>query len=139
VVTRHDATGTTVAVRDISQREFDALVPAQQAFYRDLIKQGRARITPDAGPGTMVPEKKRDRGDRQTERKPAPLDRLVGRQVRILLTNGQSIEGTLTEVSQYEAVLATATGTLIVFKHAITTAEEMKIPEQGPTPAAGGA
>jgi sRNA-binding regulator protein Hfq len=139
VVTPHDATGSTVSVRDISQREFDALVPAQQAFYLNLIEQGRVRITPDAGTIPPVPEKKRDRGDRQTERKTAPLDRLVGRPIRILLTNRQHVEGTLAEVSQFEAVLATGTDPLIVLKHAMVTVEEVSGPGQSQLPITGGA
>ena len=134
MVAPHDATGSTIAVRDISQREFDALVPAQQAFYRDLIKQGRARIAPDAGTIPPVPEKKRDHSTGRTERKTAPLDRLVGRPVRILLTNGQYVEGTLAEISQFEAVLETGTGTMIVLKHAIVTVEEVSGSDQSQLP-----
>jgi|SRR5208283_5386856 len=133
----HNLDAKNVTVQTITQKAFDALVPAQQAFYRNLIEQGRAKIVPDGETIPPVPEKKKEGGNHKTERYLPPFDRLVGRQVKILLTNGQYVEGTLEEVSQFEGLLMTGTGTLVVFKGAIVTAEETKTPDQAAPPASG--
>jgi sRNA-binding regulator protein Hfq len=137
-MTRQDATRSTVAVRAINQREFDALVPAQQEFYLELEKQGRVKITTAGDHSAPLKRGENNNGEKSSGKMRGPLDRLRDKSVKIVLVNGQTLTGTITEISRFEVVLDTGDSLVVVLKHAIISAEETKIPDRAAAPAAGG-
>jgi sRNA-binding regulator protein Hfq len=107
-----------------TQAELDALPPAEREIQNRLIREGRIRVV---SPG----EKGKEKGPK-APRVPEPLEALKGKQVRMSLVNGTSLEGALQTVSRFECVLTIlGRGPVVILKHALALAEEMKAPGAG--------
>jgi len=109
-------------VRELTQAEFDGMVSGQQKFFMDLISSGRARIVQAKTPAPEPVRKDRIARDRS----PGPLDRLQGKNVRVILSDDRELEGTITEVSTFEIVVTSQhSDTVVIMKHAIITVREL--------------
>jgi len=119
----------------MTRGEYDALPPQQREFYDRLVREGRIKIVPDrAPPGDKLGDGHRS-GRKQPEEKPDPIERMKGRSVRARLVDGSNLEGTLTEISKFEVVVATEGRDLVVLKHALITLEEILGPQPAAPPA----
>jgi hypothetical protein len=105
----------TSDIRIISQQEFDGAVSGQKKFFLDLIAKGQARMqTAEATPELA----------QKDDRKQGPLNRLKGKQVCLLLTNEQILQGSLVEIWQYELFLDAPERLYTVLKHSVIMAWE---------------
>ena len=102
-----------MTVREITQAQFDGMVSGQQQFFLDLIKKGQAKIVSD------TPAPKESKPQRREAPRDSPFDRMLGKEVKLLLSTGVTMAGKLTEVWQFEVVV----NKTLVLKHAIITAE----------------
>jgi sRNA-binding regulator protein Hfq len=133
----HNLGGQNLGLQKITQADFDAMNPARQAIYVDLIKKGQVRIVSADELNVKHDGAKKDRRNDPARDDRGPLSRMKNKTVTILLVNGQALTGRLLEIAQFEIVLTTEGRDLVVLKHAVISAEELKIPEQGPVPAEG--
>ncbi|MFA5346633.1 MAG: hypothetical protein WC294_00705 [Methanoregula sp.] len=109
-----ESTGSkNIEVQRITQKDFDAMSDQKKIFYLDLIKKGQVKIS--------------DASDRPAEReRRSPFSWLRDKRVRVILTNSEVIEGTLTDVWQYEIALDVPGGSpVLILKHAVMTVQEI--------------
>ena len=132
-----DQSTRNVTIQKITQADFDGMGATRQAFIVEWIKAGQVKIVPTSEITAAPKTTKNATSKKPSEMKQGPLDRLRDKPVRILLVNGQNLNGTITEISRFEVVLDTGADTVVVLKHAVISAEEPKILEQGPAPVEG--
>jgi RNA chaperone Hfq len=135
----HDQDARNIIVQKITQTDFDVMGPDRQAFYLDLIKKGQVRIVSADELNVKHDGAKKNRRNDPTQDDRGPLSRMKNKTVTILLVNGQTLTGTITEIARFEVVLDTASSSVVILKHAVISAEELQIQEQGPAPVAKGA
>jgi sRNA-binding regulator protein Hfq len=102
-------------LRVITQQEYDGAVSGQKKFFDTLIEKGQAKMLTAEAPPELA---------QKDERKQGPLNRLKGKQVCLLLTNEQVLQGSLSEVWQYELILDAPERLYTVLKHAVIMAWE---------------
>ena len=142
-----------VDVQIITQADFDCMSLARQQFVQDRIAAGQIKIvssediTPPPQP-TMPADRKKVQKLNKTQDKPDnskdqkqtppkvhpitryvytnPVQRLLNKQVKVILNNGQVRTGILTELWQFEMILkgATTDTELILMKHTVASIEE---------------
>lgn len=111
-------------IRLIGQSEYDRMVSGQKKFFDDLVERGRARIVPD---GVKQGDISKAQDAKKPERKPGPVKWLIGKKVLVKLMNAETLTGILSEVWQYELIVATESGEdVVVMKHAIGHLREVR-------------
>ena len=133
-----DQSARNVTIQKITQADFDGIGATRQAFILERIKAGQVKIVPTSEIAAAPKGKKSNNGEKSSGKMRGPLDRLRDKSVKIVLVNGQTLTGTITEISRFEVVLDTGDSLVVVLKHAIISAEETKIPDRAAAPAAGG-
>jgi small nuclear ribonucleoprotein (snRNP)-like protein len=102
-------------MKTITELELAGQPPAERAITDQLIRQGRIKV---------VAVKEKEKRPPKPPRMPEPLESLVGRRVKLTLTNGDDLEGILHTVSRFEVVLILEDECeIVVLKHAIMTAQ----------------
>lgn len=147
----------TIEVQLLTQADFDAMSASRQAFIRDRIAAGQVKIV---SPETITPPppppkptlnlkmnqkmrpKTNDAQPKPTSSPakphfhPSSIRRLVGKNVKIVLNDGQIRTSVLAELWQFELVLKpTPNSEIILMKHAIATIEEDINRHSGTAPA----
>lgn len=118
-------------IQEVSKAELNAMDQRQRAFYVDLEKKGQVRFVSSSENDAKHNKIKGGNREKQEGNRQGPLDKLRDKPVSIVLITGQTLIGTLTEISRFEVVLDTRNSKVVVLKHAMITAEETKISEQG--------
>ena len=124
-MTIDETTGSkNLKVQLISQRAFDELSDDRKLFYLDLIKKGQVKISDGhTGASGKKSEDKKPQGPREEGR--GPFTWLRDKKVRVVLNNGEVLEGQLTDVWQYEIALVVPGGSpVLILKHAVMTVQE---------------
>ena len=111
------------------------MTPTRQAFIRDRIKAGQVKIVDQSVITPPKPPKSTQtkRGPNPTASHPHPRPRaeppessmpmFLNKRIRLFLTTGQNRTGILTNIYQYEVVIETKDGPVVILKHAIVSIE----------------
>ena len=116
-MTTDETTGSkNIEVQRITQNDFDVMSDQKKIFYLDLIKKGQVKISDG--------EKPKEKKPREEGR--GPFSWLLDKKVRVVLNNGEVLEGLLTDVWQYEIALDIPGGSpVLILKHAVMTVQEI--------------
>jgi len=111
-MTIDESTGSkNIKVQIVSQKEFDGMSESRQLFTLELVKKGQVQIVSEMV-NKLPKEPERERR--------SPFSLLRDKEVLLTLNNGETIEGLLTDVWQYEVALQLKDkSSLLILKHAI--------------------
>lgn len=134
-----------IGVQVLTQKDFDAMTPTRQAFIRDRIKDGQVKIVDPSviTPPTPPKPTQTKRGPNPVASQPHPRPRaeppesamplFLNKLIRLFLTTGQNRTGILTNIYQYEVVIETKDGPVVILKHAIVSIELARFYQPPPT------
>lgn len=105
-------------IQSITRKDLDAMGEAKRKFCQDRIAAGQMVIVPEYTPAV-------ERFGRPLDEPRGPFSWLKGKNVQVTLPAGQTIEGKLTDVWQYEIALdVPGSGPVLILKHAVLMIRE---------------